>query len=216
MKFHYRLSWYLLRALFSVYFRWRVFGVERIPMTGPVVFASNHASFLDPPLIGASLPREASFLGRESLFRFPLLGALIRSINALPVDRGGKSPRGLKAILDRLGSGWPVVLFPEGTRTRDGHLLPARSGVGLAVVKSGAPVVPVRIFGSFESYSRKMWFPWPSKITVVYGEPIDFGMLLEEAKGEKKERVKQIYSEVADQIMAAIGGLQSDGSQSDL
>lgn len=198
--------------MFLVYFRWRVVGEKRIPLTGPVILASNHASFLDPPLIGGSTPREASFLARESLFRFPVLGAFIRSINALPVDREGKSPKGLKTILDRLAKGNPVVLFPEGTRTGDGALLPARSGVGLAVVKSGAPVVPIRIFGSFESYSRKMWFPRPSRIAVVYGNPIDFDALIAESKVAKKERVKEIYSEVADRIMAEIGALKEDGT----
>jgi len=212
MKFHYRFCWWLLRGLFLVYFRWRVVGANRIPTTGPVILASNHASFLDPPLIGGATPREASFLARESLFRFPILGTFIRSINALPVDRGGKSPKGLKAILDRLAKGKPVVLFPEGTRTSDGALLPARSGVGLAVIKSGAPVVPIRIFGSFESYSRKMWFPRPSRIAVVYGEPIDFSREIEEAKTGKKERVKAIYAEVADRIMAEIAALSPDGT----
>jgi len=118
----------------------------------------------------------------------------------------------LKAILDRLAKGKPVVLFPEGTRTSDGALLPARSGVGLAVIKSGAPVVPIRIFGSFESYSRKMWFPRPSRIAVVYGEPIDFSREIEEAKTGKKERVKAIYAEVADRIMAEIAALSPDGT----
>ena len=212
MKFHYRFCWWLLRGLFLIYFRWRVVGANRIPSTGPVILASNHASFLDPPLIGGATPREASFLARESLFRFPILGTFIRSINALPVDRGGKSPKGLKAILDRLAKGKPVVLFPEGTRTSDGALLPARSGVGLAVIKSGAPVVPIRIFGSFESYSRKMWFPRPSRIAVVYGEPIDFSREIEEAKTGKKERVKAIYAEVADRIMAEIAALSPDGT----
>ena len=212
MKFHYWFCWWILRGLFLVYFRWRVVGEKRIPLTGPVILASNHASFLDPPLIGGSTPREASFLARESLFRFPVLGAFIRSINALPVDREGKSPKGLKTILDRLAKGNPVVLFPEGTRTGDGALLPARSGVGLAVVKSGAPVVPIRIFGSFESYSRKMWFPRPSRIAVVYGNPIDFDALIAESKVAKKERVKEIYSEVADRIMAEIGALKEDGT----
>ncbi len=214
MKCHYRLFWYFLRGLFSLFFRWRVVGVERIPMTGAVILASNHASFLDPPLIGAAVPREASFLARESLFRFPVMGSLIRSINALPVDRDGRSPRGLKTILDRLKQQAPVVLFPEGTRTSDGQLLPARSGVGLAVVKSGAPVVPIRIFGSYEAYSRKMWFPRPYRISVVFGEPIDFSELRHEAMGGKKERVKQIYSEVSAQIMASISALEPDGSAS--
>lgn len=212
MKFHYRFCWWLLRGLFLIYFRWRVVGANRIPKTGPVILASNHASFLDPPLIGGATPRESSFLARESLFRFPVLGAFIRSINALPVDRGGRSPKGLKAILDRLAQGKPVVLFPEGTRTSDGALLPARSGVGLAVIKSGAPVVPIRIFGSFESYSRKMWFPRPTHIAVVYGEPIDFSREIEEAKTGKKERVKAIYAEVANRIMSEIDALKPDGT----
>ncbi len=113
MKFHYWFCWWILRGLFLVYFRWRVVGEKRIPLTGPVILASNHASFLDPPLIGGSTPREASFLARESLFRFPVLGAFIRSINALPVDREGKSPKGLKTILDRLEQRHPDVLILE-------------------------------------------------------------------------------------------------------
>ena len=181
-------------------------------MEGPVILASNHASFLDPPLIGSSVPREACFLARESLFTIPLLGSLIRVINAVPVDRDGKSPRGLKAILDRLKEGRPVVLFPEGTRTDDGSLLPARSGVGLAVVKSGAPVVPIRIFGSFEAYSRKMRFPRPCRITVVYGKPIDFSSEIARAKAEGKEALKELYPKVAVTIMNHIAALRIDGS----
>ena len=183
-------------------------------MKGAVVLASNHASFLDPPLIGAAVPREASFLARESLFRFPPLGALIRSINALPVDREGKSPRGLKTILNRLKQQAPVVLFPEGTRSSDGKLLPARSGVGLAVVKSGAPVVPIRIFGSFEAYNRRMLFPRPFRITVVFGEPIHFSSPRKGTSTGKGDRSKEIYSEVSAQIMSAIEHLNPDGSSS--
>ena len=212
MKWLYRLCWHLLRIGFRTYFRWRVVGAERIPLEGPVILASNHASFLDPPLLGAAAPREASFLARESLFRFPLLGKFIRAINALPVDREGKSPKGLKAILDRLAEGKPVVLFPEGTRTADGNLLPARSGVGLTVIKSGAPVVPIRIFGSYEAYSRSMWFPRPRSIRVVFGEPIDFSSTIAEAASAEKGRIREIYAEVADRIMGEIAGLKPDGS----
>ena len=204
----YRFYWLLFRGVFTLYFRWRVHGENRIPQSGPVILASNHASFLDPPLVGSAARREASYLARESLFRVPLLGALIRSINALPVDREGKSPRGLKSILVRLAEGKPVVLFPEGTRSLDGGLLPARSGVGLAVVKSGAPVVPVRVFGSFEAYSRKMWLPRPKQISVVFGPPIRFDEMIEAARPQGKERMKAVYSEIADQIMASIASLE--------
>lgn len=207
MRFHYRCLWWLLRGFFAVYFRLRIIGEDRVPISGPVLLASNHASFLDPPLIGVALRREASFLARESLFRVPLFGALIRSINALPVDRGGRSPKGLKSIVNLLAQGQAVALFPEGTRTRDGNLQPAQAGVGLAVVKSGAPVVPIRIHGSFESYSRRMWFPLPCRITVVFGDPIDFGGLLTDAKTAEKDKLRGIYRDVSSRIMEEIGQL---------
>lgn len=203
MKFHYWLCWCLLRAIFSTYFRWRIIGEEQVPKRGALIFASNHASFLDPPLIGSSVHREAFYLARESLFRVPILGRIISSINALPVDRSGKSPRGLKTILARLSEGKAVVLFPEGTRSADGSLLPARSGIGLAVVQSSAKVVPVRIFGSFQSYSRKMRFPRPKKITIVYGMPIDFSNEIKAAKSSVGAK-KRHYSIIANHIMKQI------------
>ena len=90
------------RLLFATYFRWRIYHRERVPQSGPVILASNHASFLDPPLIGSALRREINYLARESLFRFPVVGALLRSWNAVPVDRDGGGASGLRAILNRL------------------------------------------------------------------------------------------------------------------
>src|ERR1041385_6905162 len=84
----YFLGWCFFRALYKFYFRWRVYNPERVPLTGPVILASNHASFIDPPLVGSGLRRDINYLARESLFRFPGIGALLRSWNAVPVDRG--------------------------------------------------------------------------------------------------------------------------------
>ena len=139
----YFLGWAASRCIFAVYFRRRVFHAERVPLQGPVILAANHASFLDPPLVGSSLKRDINYLARESLFRFPVLGSILRWCQAVPVDREGGGAKGLKIILDRLLSGGGIILFPEGTRTRDGKLQPARSGIGLTVIKSNAPVVPV-------------------------------------------------------------------------
>src|SRR5437773_944233 len=164
----YFLGWCCFRALFKIYFGWRVYNPERVPKTGPVILASNHASFIDPPLVGAGLPRDINYLARESLFRFPGIGALLRSWNAVPVDRDGGGARGLKAILDRLRAGGAIILFPEGTRSRDGKLQRARSGIGLTVIKSAAPVIPVRVFGTYEAYGRQVKFPRPHQITVKY------------------------------------------------
>ena len=208
MNLSYRLGWNFFRTLYTVYFRWRVFGAENVPESGGVILASNHASFLDPPLVGSGLNRGINYLARESLFRFPGMGALLRSWNAVPVDRDGGGAAGLKAILDRLLAGGGIILFPEGTRTRDGKLQPARSGIGLVVIKSTAPVVPVRVFGTFEAFSRMQKFPRPKKIAVKYGEPMRFEELRAEAKNCSKARLKEIYQQVADEIMAAIAKLE--------
>src|SRR5687767_12175460 len=208
MNLSYRLGWLFFRFIYATYFRWRVFNAERVPNDGPVILASNHASFLDPPLVGAGLHRPVNYLARESLFRYPGIGALLRSWNAVPVDREGGGAGGLRAILDRLLAGGAILLFPEGTRTTDGNLQSARSGIGLTVIKSNAPVVPVRVFGTFEAFNRNHKFPRPHRIAVKYGRPIDFSALRAEAKICTKPRLKQIYQEVADRIMAEIAALQ--------
>ena len=208
MKFSYLIGWSLFRVMYKLYFRWRIFTPENVPATGSVILASNHASFLDPPLVGSALPRDINYLARESLFRFPVIGAILRSWNAVPVDREGGSPSGLRNILSRLNKGGAIILFPEGTRTRDGKLQPARSGVGLTVIKSTAPVVPVRVFGTYEAYGRHMKFPRPHRVMVKYGKAMNFDKLRAEAKDCSKERQKEIYQEVANQIMAEIAKLE--------
>ena len=208
MNLSYRIGWSLFRVVFATYFRWRVCNPERVPLSGPVILASNHASILDPPLVGSALPRGINYLARESLFRFPGIGALLRSWSAVPVDRDGAGAKGLKAILNRLLAGGGIILFPEGTRTRDGALLPARSGIGLIVVKSTAPVIPVRVFGTFAAYGRDLKIPRPYPVVVKYGRPMDFAALRAEAKTCDKQRLKVIYQEVADELMAAIAKLE--------
>ena len=209
MNLSYRLGWIFFRTLYKVYFRWHVFNADNVPQSGGVILASNHASFLDPPLVGSGLNRGINYLARESLFRFPGIGALLRSWNSVPVDRDGGGAAGLKAILDRLLAGGGIILFPEGTRTSDGHLQPARSGIGLVVIKSTAPVVPVRVFGTYEAYGRHVKFPRPYRVMVKYGRPMDFKKLRDEAQKCSKARLKEIYQEVADEIMAAIAKLEA-------
>lgn len=208
MNLSYRIGWNCFRLMYATYFRWRVFGAENVPKQGGVILASNHASFLDPPLVGSGLKRDINYLARESLFRFPGIGALLRSWNSVPVDREGGGAKGLKIILDRLLAGGGIILFPEGTRTKDGKLLPARSGIGLTVIKSSAPVVPVRVFGTFEAYGRHLIFPRPHRVIVKYGKPLNFDALRAEAKTCDKVRLKEIYQLVADEIMAAIAKLE--------
>jgi len=204
----YWIGWSVCRFIFATYFRWRVYHAERVPLAGPVILAANHASFLDPPLVGSGLDRAINYLARDTLFKYPGLGALLRALNSVPVDREGGGGAGLKAILDRLLAGGGIILFPEGTRSTDGQLRPARAGIGLTVIKSNAPVVPVRVFGTYEAWGRHRKFPCPRRVAVKYGQPMEFRVLREEAKTCAKPRLKQVYQEIADEIMAAIGALR--------
>ncbi len=208
MNFVYYCGWRFFRTFYRVYFRAEWFNAERVPAAGPVILAANHASIIDPPLVGTGLERGISYLARESIFRFPGVGWILRHWDAVPVDRDGGGAKGLKAILDRLLAGGGIILFPEGTRTLDGKLQPARSGIGLTVIKSQAPVVPVRVFGTYAAYGRDMIFPRPCKIMAKYGRPMDFAAQRAEAKTCSKARLKEIYQEVADEIMVQLAKLE--------
>jgi 1-acyl-sn-glycerol-3-phosphate acyltransferase len=170
----YFLGWSFYRLYFKIYHRWEIYGAENVPLTGPAILASNHASFLDPPLVGAATKREINYMARDTLFRFPVIGWILRNVNAIPVDREGRGAAGLRATMDRLLQGGAIILFPEGTRTPNGELQGAKSGIGFTVIKSPAPVVPVRVFGTFRALNRRQSFPRPHKVAVVFGKPIDF------------------------------------------
>ncbi len=205
----YRTCRMIVRAFLAVYFRWRVHDRGNVPAVGPVILASNHVSYIDPPLVGCALDRAVHFLARKTLFENRAFGPLIRKLNAVPVDRDGGGGTGLKTLLERLDTGAGIVLFPEGTRSRDGELKPAKAGIGLVVIKSDAPVVPVRIYGAYQAWGRQRIVPAPRRIDVVFGRPIDFSALRAEAKACDKTRLKAIYQEAADEIMRAIGAIES-------
>ncbi len=182
--------------------------MENVPASGPFILASNHASFMDPLLLGSVCSRPISYLARETLFANPLFGWVLRGVGAVPVDRDGTSGKGVKTILERLAQGDGVLLFPEGTRTPDGSLQPARAGVGLVVLKSQAPVVPARVFGTYEAYGRNQRWPRPRPVAVRIGAPLHFERIRAELLEASRSRVKELYLQVSTEIMDAIGHLQ--------
>lgn len=203
----YTVGWRLARLVFALYFRVRSAGAENVPVDGPFILASNHASFADPPLVGSECLRPISYLARETLFNNPVFGRVLRRVGCVPVDRDGASGKGLKTILERLLEGDGIILFPEGTRSQDGHLQKGRAGVGLIVMKSRAPVVPVRVFGTFEAFGRHHAIPRPRRVAVRFGPPLHFESAREEMANATRPRIKELYQEVADQIMDAIADL---------
>ena len=112
--------------LFRHLFRCRVYHPERMPLTGPVIIAANHESYLDPPFVGSSFHRPINYLARENLFSNLFSGPFLRALNAVPVNRAGGGAKGLKSILERLMDNNAIIIFPEGTRTRDGKIKSAQ------------------------------------------------------------------------------------------
>ena len=150
----------------------RAIGRHRVPRRGGVILASNHQSFLDPVLVGVALRRRPRFLARESLFRHAPFAWLIRSLGAVAIQRDAVGAAGVRRCVELLGQGQVVLMFPEGTRTRDGEVGTVRPGVALIARRARVPVVPVTICGAYEVWPRHR--PWLGlgRIEVRFGEPI--------------------------------------------
>jgi 1-acyl-sn-glycerol-3-phosphate acyltransferase len=172
-----------------------------------VILAANHESYLDPPLVGSSLQRPVHYLAREDLFSNRLSGPFLRGLNSVPVDRGGGGAKGLKSILEQLLKGDAILIFPEGTRTYDGNMQPARAGIGLAILKSHAPVVPVRVW-AYSAYGRHRCVPRPGMIAVKFDHPMPFDAVREKAKACPRTEWRALYQQVTDETMAAIARLR--------
>lgn len=147
----------------------RAEGLEHVPRSGPIVVACNHVSYLDPPLVGSALGREAGFVAKQELFAVPLLGPLIRSLHAMPIDRSRLSRDTLDTLAAFLDRGHALVLFPEGTRSRDGQLGRAKPGVGVLLERRPVPVIPAYVQGT-ESPWRNLFRR--GHMRVVFGRPL--------------------------------------------
>lgn len=186
--------------VFDQLFPGATWGVHRLPREGAFLLAANHASYFDPPAIGCRVPRAICYLARKTLFKPGPVDRILRSVSAIPVDRDGDSDIGaMKQVLARLKNGKPVIFFPEGTRTPDGNIQPAKAGMGMIACRARVPVVPVRIFGSYEAFPKGASRPkWGTPIDVHFGPPLlpeDY-----DPGGRGKDR----YQESTDRIMAAI------------
>lgn len=158
---------------FAVYFKIRVIGRENVPLRGAAILASNHQSYIDPPLVGIGLNREVHYMARKSLFqKFFLFTWLIRGLNAFPVEPARGDIGAMKEILRRLESGAAIVVFPEGTRTLTGEIGVLKPGLFRIASRAGVPIVPTVIDGAFESWPRWSKIPRPYPVIVAYGTPV--------------------------------------------
>lgn len=189
----------VLWVIFKLYNRLEVYGVENIPQDGGVIIAPNHTSYLDPLIIGSCFPKATHSFGKEELFRVPVLGWFIRRIYAIPLKRGGVDREAMRKAVELLKKGEALLLFPEGTRSSDGVLLPAKPGISMLAYQAKAAIIPVYISGSNRALSRSSSMLRPVKIKVYYGEPV-----YECCESRDIIDKKTCYDRVASQIMEEI------------
>jgi 1-acyl-sn-glycerol-3-phosphate acyltransferase len=159
-----------MKTLLIALTRWRVEGKENVPRHGPLIVVANHLSNIDPPLLGASVPRRVCFMAKQELFRSSFSGFIVRAYGAFPVRRGELDRDAFRQALETLRRGQALGMFPEGKRSFDRQLLPIQPGTSFIAARSGAPVLPVGISGSEQVKGIGVIIQRPS-ITVKIGRP---------------------------------------------
>ncbi|QSR88993.1 1-acyl-sn-glycerol-3-phosphate acyltransferase [Methylacidiphilum caldifontis] len=203
MKKGYAIARALTLGFLKLFCDFKVYGQQNIP-SYPVLIVANHCSYLDPPIVGCAFKKEIYFVGRKTLFNHQVFGKLISYLNTIPLDRDKPEVGSFKLILDLFEKGKSILIFPEGTRSPSGALQKAAPGVGYIAVKAKVPILPLRIFGSFEAFPRTAKFPKPYPIRVVIGQaykPIDCPAGLSK---------KAYYQSVADEMISKIASLNID------
>lgn len=186
--------------LFVLIFRLKVTGLGNVPSNGGAIICANHSSFLDPVILAVALPREVHHMARDTLFRNPIFAKLITALNAFPIKREGFSRKGFRMAKDLLNKGKIIIVYPEGSRSLNGRLGEAKTGIGMLVVMaSGIPVIPVRIIGANKALPRGRFFIRPSFIEVRFGRALHFEI--------PPCPSRETYRKIAKTIMERIGEL---------
>lgn len=180
------IPWSALRGNFRTMYRWgmatmrlgvraagirvRVVGLENVPAQ-PSIMMSNHVSNLDPPILLPAIPGMASVMLKQSLMKIPLLGTAMRMGKFVPVSRGHSREDAVRSVKDAasaLAAGLHLMVFPEGTRSKDGKLLPFRKGAFFLAAETGAPIVPIIIHGTAGMMRRGSSKIYPGEATVKF------------------------------------------------
>jgi len=181
------LGRFFFRVVFKIFWRLEIVGRENIPKSGGLLIAPNHLTYADPPLTGAAVNRPVHFMAKKELFDMPVLGFLIKRTNAFPIKRGMQDIGAFRKVFKLIESGEALMVFPEGTRSKDGGFGKARAGLGMIACISQVPVVPARIVNSDKLMSFK-------KLKYIFGKPMM----------PPKEYTKEDYLKFSEQVLEEI------------
>ena len=186
----YSLLWIICRCLAVAVFGFRCRFAESIPEEKGILVLSTHQSHLDPLLLGLATNRRLSSLARSSLYSFKPFGAVITALDAIPINRETSAVKAMKTVIDRLQKGAAVIIFPEGSRTWDGHLGSPKGGFGLIAKKARVPIVPVAIVGAYECWPRTRVLPQSGRIRLEFGRVIS----VEEIEALSERQLLDLYT----------------------
>jgi 1-acyl-sn-glycerol-3-phosphate acyltransferase len=189
----YRTVHFLTRTFFKLYAQWELIDYHNLPKTGAVIAAPNHISYLDPEMVGAAITRECAFMARHDLWENKFLAWLLPRLGSFPVNREKPDRAAMRLAFDALERGLCLVIFPEGTRSKDGKLQAAEPGLALIVQKSGAPVVPIAVIGSDIMMPVGAKGLTRTKLKLIFGKPIHFA-----ANAERKDILRGVMCGIAD------------------
>jgi 1-acyl-sn-glycerol-3-phosphate acyltransferase len=207
----------VFRPLLRVLVRNKWAGRENIPKTGPVIIAPNHMSYADwgtDALFFYESGRYPTFMIKASAFKVPFIGKMLYGCGQIPVNRGAKDAAlSLKQAQQALGEGAAVIIYPEGTATRDPHLWPmvAKTGVARLALATGATVIPVARWGTQDvlPYGSKKAQLWPRKtVTTVAGKPVDLSQW--EGKGTSARALRAATDAIMSEVTALVAGLRDE------
>lgn len=182
------IAWVARRIAFNLLGGAKITGIENVPKHGPVLMAPIHVSFLDPPIVGCSSPRQLRFMAKEELFKVPLLSQLIRSLGAFPVKRGEGDTAAIRKTMEWLESGQAVLMFPEGQRGDGVTMGPVQAGIAVLAKRTKAQIVPIGISGTEKVLPKGGKGIHPRRMTVVYGKPFTFEDTLQDADGQNERQ----------------------------
>ena len=196
----YKIFKMLCRFWFGTILGTKVIGLENIPKDGAFILTANHVSNWDPPFLGTFMGREVCYMGKEELFKNPIMAAICRGLHVFPVKRGAADKTAIKTAVKILKDGKCLGIFPEGTRSKTGKLGKAEPGVSLIAAMTKAPIIPAAIINTEKIFSKEKFFP---RLAVVYGTPLKFA-------GSTKD--KEALAEFAQSIMKEIAQLKDSAT----